>query len=75
MLLGGLEMITYIAIMTKGRINSEGSMNTASRVLRDAGGSWVAIERIARRNEDGVYVVRRKDLDEIRRNRGGRNAA
>jgi hypothetical protein len=48
--------------MSKGRINSDGSMTTASRTLRAAGGSWLTVERAARRNENGVYVVRRSEL-------------
>ncbi len=48
--------------MSKGRINSEGSMNTATRTLRAAGNSWAQVERTARRDESGVYVVRRSEL-------------
>ena len=61
--------------MTKGRVNSEGSMSTAARVLRAAGGSWAAVERAASRNEDGIHVVRRRDLERVRRERSGRDAA
>ncbi len=37
-------------------------MTTASRVLREAGGSWQTVERVARRNDEGVYVVRSSRL-------------
>jgi ribosomal protein RSM22 (predicted rRNA methylase) len=46
----------------KGRINSDGSMSTASRTLRAAGGSWASVEKAAHRDENGVYVVRRSEL-------------
>jgi hypothetical protein len=55
--------------MTKGRVNSEGSMRTAARTFREAGNSWAAVERAARRDENGVYVVRSSDLAEARRER------
>ncbi|TGX53991.1 hypothetical protein E5A73_07625 [Sphingomonas gei] len=58
--------------MSKGRINSEGSMLTASRTFRFAGCSWAAVERAAHRNEDGVYVVR---LSELARERNGHTHA
>ena len=73
--IGQLDFITCVAPMTKGRVNSEGSMSTAARVLREAGGSWAVVERVASRNEDGVYVVRRRDLERVRRERSGRSAA
>lgn len=48
--------------MSKGRINSEGSMTTASRTLRAAGGSWLTVERASHRDENGVHIVRRSQL-------------
>ena len=38
-------------------------MTTAARTLRAAGGSWFSVERAARRDERGVHVVRRSELD------------
>lgn len=48
--------------MSKGRINSDESIATAARALRAAGDSWVALERAAHRDAEGVYVVRASDL-------------
>jgi hypothetical protein len=48
--------------MFTGRVNSDESIETARRMLDAAGGSWAAIERVAQRDERGVYVVRRGDL-------------
>ena len=48
--------------MSKGRVNSDESMSTAARVFRAAGNSWATVERVAHRDANGVYVVRRSDL-------------
>jgi hypothetical protein len=48
--------------MTSGRINSQESVRTASRVFRAFDDSWNAVEQVAERREDGVYVIRRRDL-------------
>jgi hypothetical protein len=45
--------------MSSGRVNSKGSLETASRVFRSFGRSWAAVERAAVRDENGVYVVKR----------------
>lgn len=60
---GGFVHFTYVGWMSKGRVNSEGSKSTAARVLRQAGNSWARVERAAHRNENGVYVIRRRDLE------------
>jgi hypothetical protein len=62
--LGAAAATHYINGMSKGRINSEGSMTTASRTLRAAGGSWLTVERASRRDENGVHIVRRSELRE-----------
>jgi hypothetical protein len=45
--------------MSSGRVNSKGSLETASRVFSSFGRSWAAVERAAVRDQNGVYVVRR----------------
>ena len=62
----------YIRGMTAGRINSEASIATMGRMLRAAGNSWHRVEQVARRNENGVYVVHERDLREaVARDRKG----
>ena len=45
--------------MSSGRVNSKGSLETASQVFRSFDRSWAAVERAAVRDQNGVYVVRR----------------
>lgn len=46
--------------MASGRVNSKGSLETASRMLRSFEGSWAAVEKAAKRDEKtGIYVVRK----------------
>lgn len=61
MALGIVRPIAYIEPMKSGRVNSTGSLATAASVFRDFQGSWQAVERVARRDDDGVYVIRRSD--------------
>jgi len=58
------QIPSYIDAMSSGRINSKGSIDTASRVLRSYNGSWAAVERAATRDANGVYVVQRKPSTE-----------
>lgn len=55
------KTLYYIGQMKSGRINSKGSMKTASRVLKQFDGSWKAIDEAATRDENGVYIIRRRD--------------
>lgn len=48
-----------MSAMASGRVNSKGSLETASRMLSSFKGSWAAVEKAAERDKGGVYVVRR----------------
>ncbi len=49
-----------MSAMASGRVNSKGSLETASRMLRSFEGSWAAVEKAAKRDEKtGIYVVRK----------------
>lgn len=60
--LGAARGGAYIARMSSGRINSKASIATMERMLRAAGNSWERVERVAHRDENGVYVVHERDL-------------
>lgn len=55
--------------MNTGRINSDESIRLASRLVH-AFGDWDAVERAATRDIDGVYVIRRSDLEARERANG-----
>lgn len=44
------------------RINSEASLKTGSKILA-AYGNWDEATRAAQRRSDGVYVIKREDLE------------
>lgn len=55
--------------MTSGRFNSPESIKLASEVLEAFGGSWEAVDRASTRGPDGVYILRRSDIERARRER------
>jgi hypothetical protein len=48
--------------MKSGRVNSKVALENADRVFQASGGSWVEVERVSRREPNGVHVVRASDL-------------
>jgi hypothetical protein len=46
------------------RVNSEASLKTGTKILK-AYGNWDAATKAAERRSDGVYVIKRKDLEKL----------
>jgi hypothetical protein len=58
--------------MGSGRVNSRGSLETASRMLRSYNSNWAEVEKSATRDENGVYVVRRSSGAALSNREGSR---
>ena len=61
--------------MTSGRFQSAESLRLATEVFHAFGESWEAVEQASERGPDGVYVIRRSEIERARRERGQAQAA